>query len=224
MVVAPNHLVVPVLADPIPDLGCFRPKRLMTGMLVLAILVQPVVVPLVMMAASRNPVVVAHPRQVNCSSLHLLAVTPGLLPRDLRVVAASFGRPTHRLVAEEHFEHSRCYLLVAQHSERPSWQPVVAGQDFEHPIRQPVVGPGFEHSTHQLAAGSGFEHPIRQPAVGPGFERPSRPAAGLPTDYRLEPPFLAGSMLLAFPAAANRLSRSVKYSLRSSSIFRYYDR
>ncbi len=222
MVVAPNHLVVPVLADPIPDLGCFRPKRLMIGVMVRPILTQPVVLRLVMMTVSRNPVAVAHPRQVNRSSLCSLAVIPWLLPRDLRF--AGVGFVAKRVVPQKHFEHSRCYLLVAQHSERS--------------IRQPVVGPDFEYSTHQLAAGLGFEHsirqlvvvdrrfacPIRQPAVGPGFVRPSRPAAGPPTDYRLELPFLAGSMLLAFPAAANRLPHSVKYSLCSSSIFRYYGR
>jgi hypothetical protein len=89
-VVAPNRLVVPVLADPIPDSGCFRPKRLRIGLLVLPILTQPVVLSLVMMTVSRNPVPVVHPRQVNCSSLRSLVVIPWLLPRDLRVAGVGF--------------------------------------------------------------------------------------------------------------------------------------
>ncbi len=149
MVVVPNHLVVLVLADPIPDLGCLRPKRLMIGLLVLPILTQAVVLSLLMMTVSRNPVAVAHPRAVNCSSPRLRAVIPWLLPRDLWVAGGGFV--AKRVVPQKHFEHSRRYLPVAQHSERP--------------IRQPVVGPDFEYSTHQLAAGLGFEHSIRQLVV-----------------------------------------------------------
>jgi hypothetical protein len=146
MVIVPNHLVVPVLADPIPDLGCLCPKRLMIGLLVLPILTQAVVLSLLMMTVSRIPVAVAHPREVNCSSLRSLAVIPWLLPRDLWV--AGVGFVPKRVVPQKHFEHSSRYLPVAQHSERP--------------IRQPVVGLDFEYSTHQLAAALGFEHSIRQ--------------------------------------------------------------